>query len=179
MKKLFMILPLALILCFMVGCQDKEAMAELEAFKAQAEVEEQNKEIVREALALIDEGNLDKFKELLSEDFALTAPGMLEPWNTNMLLQEIMAFYAAFPDNKHVIEDMVAEGDKIAIKLHLEGTHEMEYAGTPATGKKMTASAIFWITITDGRIKNWWNVEDSLGFLQQLGMELKPKEGQK
>jgi len=47
MKKLFLILPLALILCFMVGCQDKEAMAELEAMKAQAKVEEQNKELIR------------------------------------------------------------------------------------------------------------------------------------
>jgi len=43
MKNLYMILPTALILCFMVGCQDKEAMAELEKFKAQVEVEEQNK----------------------------------------------------------------------------------------------------------------------------------------
>jgi hypothetical protein len=43
MKNLSMILPLALILCFMVGCQDKEAMAELEALKAQTQVEEQNK----------------------------------------------------------------------------------------------------------------------------------------
>ena len=41
-KKLFMILLLTLILCFMVGCQDKEALAELEESKAQAEVEEQN-----------------------------------------------------------------------------------------------------------------------------------------
>ena len=46
MKKLCMISPLALILCFMVSCQDKEAMAELEEFKAQAEVEEQNKALV-------------------------------------------------------------------------------------------------------------------------------------
>jgi len=46
MKKLCMILPLALILCFMVGCQDKEAMSELEAMKAQAEIEEQNKEVI-------------------------------------------------------------------------------------------------------------------------------------
>ena len=46
MKKLCMGLPLALILCFMVGCQDKEAMAELEEFKAQAEIEEQNKELI-------------------------------------------------------------------------------------------------------------------------------------
>jgi predicted ester cyclase len=48
MKKLSTILPLALILCFMVGCQDKEAMAEFEAMKAQAKVEEQNKELARE-----------------------------------------------------------------------------------------------------------------------------------
>ncbi len=46
MKKLCMILPLALILCFMVGCQNQEAMAELEEMKAQAEVEEQNKEVI-------------------------------------------------------------------------------------------------------------------------------------
>ena len=46
MKNYMIILPLALILCFMVGCQDKEAMAELEEFRAQAAVEEQNKELV-------------------------------------------------------------------------------------------------------------------------------------
>ena len=43
MKKLFMILPLVFLLCFTFGCQDKEAMAELEAMKAQAEA--QNEEI--------------------------------------------------------------------------------------------------------------------------------------
>ncbi|TET68415.1 MAG: hypothetical protein E3J56_11430, partial [Candidatus Aminicenantes bacterium] len=47
MKKLCMILPLALVLCFMVGCQDKEAMAELEKFKAQAKIEEQNMDVVK------------------------------------------------------------------------------------------------------------------------------------
>jgi hypothetical protein len=46
MKKLFMILPLVLIVCFMVGCQDKEAMAELEEFKAQAALEEANRALV-------------------------------------------------------------------------------------------------------------------------------------
>ena len=47
MKKLFMIISLSLILCFMVSCQDKEAMAELEGCKAQAAVKEQNKEIIK------------------------------------------------------------------------------------------------------------------------------------
>ncbi len=57
MKKLFMILPLALILCFMVDCQDRAAMAELVEFKAQAEVEEQNKEIVKRYFELMADRN--------------------------------------------------------------------------------------------------------------------------
>ncbi|MFC2142262.1 hypothetical protein ACFLR7_04960 [Acidobacteriota bacterium] len=49
MKKLYMILPLAMILCFVVGCQDKAAMAELEEFRAQATVEAENKELIHRA----------------------------------------------------------------------------------------------------------------------------------
>ena len=60
MKKLTIILPLALLLCFTVGCQDKEAMAELEEFRAQAEIEEQNKALVRKWYEELDKGNLDK-----------------------------------------------------------------------------------------------------------------------
>jgi len=71
MKKLLLILPLALILCFMVGCQDKEAMAELEEFRAQKEIEKQNKELAKELFAAIDAGNFDKLKELFVDDFCM------------------------------------------------------------------------------------------------------------
>ncbi len=54
MTKLLMILPLALFLCFIVSCQNKEAMAELEAMKAQAEVEEKNKASFRYMLEETD-----------------------------------------------------------------------------------------------------------------------------
>ena len=54
-----MILPLTLILCFMVGCQDKEALAELEAMKAQAEVDEQNRATVRLLLEEMEKHNFD------------------------------------------------------------------------------------------------------------------------
>jgi len=58
LKKLCMILSLALILCFVVGCQDKEAMAEIEAIKAQVEVEEQNIELTKRWVEEMDKGNL-------------------------------------------------------------------------------------------------------------------------
>ena len=69
MKKLLHVLPLAMILCFMVGCQDKEAVAELEAFKAQAEIEEQNKALVLKWCEEQDKGNLDIFLEMFAPNF--------------------------------------------------------------------------------------------------------------
>jgi len=69
MNKLYMILPLALILCFTVGCQDKEAMAELEEFRAQAKVEEQNEALYRGIIEELNKGNSEYFNEFYSPDF--------------------------------------------------------------------------------------------------------------
>jgi predicted ester cyclase len=78
-----------------------------------------------------------------------------------------------------VIEDVIADGDKVAVKLTQNGTHKAEYEGIPATGVKATLPAMHLITIVDGKIKEWFAVEDYLGLYMQLGMELKPKEGEK
>jgi steroid delta-isomerase-like uncharacterized protein len=176
MKKFSMILPLALILCFVVGCQDKEAMAELEAFKAQVAVEEQNKELAKGLFSAIDAGNFDKLKGLFADDFALKVPGFDEPWGTDMLFQAIKSHYTAFPDWTHVIEDVVAEGEKVAVKLIQNGKHEAEYEGIPATGIEATMPAMHLFTIKNGKVVDWFTVEDYLGLYMQLGMELKPKE---
>ena len=179
MKNLCMILPLALILCFMVGCQDKEAMAELKAMKAQADVEEQNKEIAKVLFTAIDAGDFDRLNELFADDFAVDAPGLPEPLRKDMLFQLIKTHYTAFPDWIHVIEDMIADGDKVAVKLTQNGTHKAEYEGIPATGVKATLPAMHLISIVNGKIKEWFAVEDYLGLYMQLGMELNPKEGEK
>jgi len=179
MKKSFMILPMVLILCFMVGCQDKEAMAELEAMKAQAEVEEQNKAIVYEVFTAIDAGDFDKLEELIADDFALSAPSVPELLRKDMLFQHIKTHYVAFPDWIHVIEDVIADGDKVAVKLAQNGTHKAEYEGIPPTGVKATLPAMHLVKIVDGKVMEWFGVEDYLGFYMQLGMELKPKEEEK
>jgi hypothetical protein len=76
MKKLCMILPMVLILSFMVGCQDKAAMAELEEFKAQAEVEEQNKASFRYWVEETDKGNFHAWDEVCSQDYIFHIGGM-------------------------------------------------------------------------------------------------------
>ena len=74
MKKLCKILPIALILCFLVGCQDKVALAELDEFRAQAAVEEQNKALVLKWSEEQDKGNLDIFLEIFAPDFLYYTP---------------------------------------------------------------------------------------------------------
>ena len=74
-----MILAMALILYFMVGCQGKEAMAEIEKMKAQAEVEEQNKALVQRILAEGDKKNLGILDEVCSPDYQYRFPSNAEP----------------------------------------------------------------------------------------------------
>jgi steroid delta-isomerase-like uncharacterized protein len=181
MKKLFLILPLALVLCFTVGCQDKEALAELEEFKAQAEIETQNKNFVRQFMEDMDKnsGLTDDLLELIADDFKMYIWGSFEPLNKEACNQFITMLYAAFPDFTHAMEDMIAEGDKVAARCIVTGTHEGELQGIPPTGNKIKYGALQLWTIKEGKIAELWLQGDILMMMNQLGMELKPKEEDK
>ena len=177
MKKAFMILPLTLILCFIVGCQDKEAMAELEAMKAQAEVEEQNKAIVRYALELYDEKNFEERDKLFSPSTVYHAPGGKEYSLKGYREQFGVHFYKAFPDLRHTTEDIIAEGDKVVLRLLDHGTHLGEFMGIPPTGREIQWPVTSIYRLSGGIVQELWIEFDLLSLMQQLGMELKPKEG--
>jgi steroid delta-isomerase-like uncharacterized protein len=170
---------LASSLFVIIGCQNPADKAELDKFKATAQIQEQNKEIVREVINAIDRGDLDKLGNLLSDDFALYSPGSPKPWRKEALYQARNAHFAAFPDWVHKIEIMVAEGDKVAVKLTQYGTHKNQYKGIEPTGKSVTVPATHIMVIVNGKVKEWWALEDNLGLMTQLGMELKPKENKK
>jgi steroid delta-isomerase-like uncharacterized protein len=180
MKKLGMILPLALILCFMVGCQDKEAMAELEKFKAQAAVEEQNKELVKRHIEELNKGNIEIFKEVFSPECGFYYPSnRSKPISLEQNMAGIKMGFKAFPDFNQRIEELFAVGDRVIARLIATGTHEGDFPGIPATGKKIEYSAIIIVRIENGIIVEERIEADILGFYQKLGMELKPKKGEK
>jgi steroid delta-isomerase-like uncharacterized protein len=180
MKKLSMILPLALILCFMVSCQDKEAMAELEAMKAQAEVEEQNKELVKRLWEAWSKGDFEAFKELVAPDFAHYLPsGSTKPSSREETIEIGKGLHNAFPDITFSIEGLIAEGDRVTVRFIYRGTHKGEFEGIPATGNEFEGSGISISRIENGKVVEQRKEIDALGMMQQLGMELKPKEGEK
>ena len=67
------------------------------------------------------------------------------------------------------IVDMVAEGDKVAIRLSVNGTHKEEFQGIPPTGKKLSLDEMGFITIIGGKITEGWISADRMRLMQQIG----------
>jgi predicted ester cyclase len=180
MKKLHLILLLSPLLCFMVGCQDKEAMAELEAMKARTEIEEQNIELIRDYFAAIDKGNLGIYEEIFVPDAAFYAPsGIGEPLFQDHEIETKKMYSQVFPDLVHTIAEIIANGDKVLVRTIAHGTHLGDHEGIPVTGNKIELSAIRIFQIDNGKIVKVWEEVDLLGLFQQVGFELRPKETEK
>ena len=185
MKKISMILPLALILCFMVGCQDKEAMAEREVFRfrAQEALEEQNIEIVRRYFESVDKGDVESLLVLVDEIFApdyIDNSASYVEHGIEGVKKHVKFAFNTFGDMRHGLEEMIAEGDLVCIRGTFQATHKGDFMGVQPTGTKLTCPMLWMFRVKEGKIQEGWIDWDSLfSMAMQLGMELKPKEGEK
>lgn len=177
MKKSLWVIPALVLLCFVVGCQDKAAMAELEKHKAQAALEEQNKALVTRSLDATQKGDVAALREIYSPGYighfrgeTLTLDGLIE--NTKQTM-------AMFSDIAYTYEDVVAKGDKVIVRYIAKGTHTGDFAGMSATGKKVEITGIIIARVENGKIVEDWDNSDTLGIFEQVGFELKPKEEKK
>ncbi len=86
------------------------------------------------------------------------------------LKDHIAGAEAGFPEYVLEAVEMIAEGDKVAVKARLKGTHLGPYNGIPATGREV--DFLFHITyqIRDGKIIDHWMLVDGVEFMQQLGV---------
>jgi predicted ester cyclase len=119
---------------------------------------EEDKALVRRLVdTVINGGKLDLVEELF-------APELAEP-----VRQAFTSFRAAFPDWREEIVDMVAEGDKIAVRLRCSGTLQGEFMGAKPTGRRQEVDEVFFLRVRDGRFVEYWGLEDNLARLRQLG----------
>jgi len=83
------------------------------------------------------------------------------------------AFYnnlrLALPDLRLTVEDMLGEGDKVAVRISIEGTHMGDALGVPPTGSSVRFGGIILARIENGRIAQAWNSLDLLSLLKQIG----------
>ena len=85
------------------------------------------------------------------------------------LKQFVAQYLAAFSHTQSVVEDQVAEGDRVVVRLTFTGTHTGPWMGIPPTGKPVTVKGMALYRLQDGKIVEQWTIGDTLGLLQQLG----------
>jgi predicted ester cyclase len=79
-------------------------------------------------------------------------------------------YLAGIPDLRVTIEELVAEGDKVAVRRSYAGTHRGELLGIPATGKQVRLGGISIFRLARGKIAEQWEQLDRLALMQQLGV---------
>ena len=97
---------------------------------------------------------------------------------------QIKTMRMAFPDHRTTIDDILAEGDKVAVRVTTRGTNTGPMAGFPAfgrfdtpvppTGRKAMGSALYLFTVADGKIVSLAMEMDQIGLLRQLGWTFSP-----
>ncbi len=137
---------------------------------------EENKAIVRRFWGVWEEGNIDLVDELLAPDYINHTPASPDqPTGPEGVKGVVAMFRSAIPDLRVVVEDLIAEGDKVVVRYALEGTHDGELFGVPPTGQRLSIRSIAVERVSDGKIREHWRVTDSLDMMQQLGVISAPE----
>jgi len=131
---------------------------------------EENKALVRRYMEeTFNQGNLSVIDQLASSDFVYHHATGRDLSKEAYKKMSIMT-QNAFPDVYMEIDDLFAEGDKVACRFTITATHKGEYQGIPPTGKKITFQGINIFRIADSKIAEIWSRLNLLGMMQQLGV---------
>ena len=79
------------------------------------------------------------------------------------------SFIGAFPDIHVTVDDMISQGDKVAVRFSIRGTHHGDHLGVPATHREVRFPAMSFVRCRNGQIVEGWNTVDMHGMLQQIG----------
>jgi steroid delta-isomerase-like uncharacterized protein len=136
---------------------------------------EDNKALVRRFVDEVQSGgNVALIDEICSPEFVnhSAPPGI--PADREGVKIVTAIFRGAFPDSYFTVEDMMAEGDKVATRKTFHGTHEGDFMGMPPSGRVVSMGLIDIVRISDGRVVEHWSMGDSLGLMQHLGVIPQP-----
>ena len=126
---------------------------------------------------MFNQGNLAIADELIAPDFFnhATPPGMNSRGPASMR-QLITMLSTAFPDMYYTVEELVAEGDTVAIRVTVSATHRGPFQGMPPTCRSFRQAQMHFIRFRDSKVVEHRAVRDDLGAMQQLGVIVAPAD---
>ena len=131
---------------------------------------ESNKQLCRDYFKAFLAGDTVWMERHIAASFVRHDPGLpFEVRGPAGVKQFHDALLPAFPDMKLPLEDFVAEGDKVLVRLRVQGTHTGPFGDMAATGRQIDIGVLDLFQIRDGVLIEHWALLDNLGMLKQLG----------
>jgi predicted ester cyclase len=130
---------------------------------------EQNKALARKVFEDVQtQGNMSVVDEIVTADYVGHTP-LMEINGPEQAKQFDAVLRSGFSDYKVIVEDQIAEGDKVATRWTMRGTHDGEFQGMAPTGREVQISGLTIFRIANGKLVEGWSIPDLLGLMQQLG----------
>ena len=130
-----------------------------------------NKQLARDYFTAFLAADAAWWDEHIAPDFRRHDPGLpfevVGPAGVKRLADALLP---GMPDMALPIEDIVAEGEKVLVRLRVQGTHGGDLMGIPATGRPIDIAVMDLFVIRDGKLVEHWALLDNLSLLRQLGV---------
>jgi steroid delta-isomerase-like uncharacterized protein len=148
---------------------DRRAALDLYATEVDASAEQRNKAIVHRFLEeVLNQKNPTAAVVVCAPDMTWHGGAMGEARDLPSFQSRLASIFTSFPDLHVEIHDVIAEEDRVAVRLTLHGTHLGEFQGVPPTGKTISSAGLNTYRIgSNGIVEEWWQ-NDILGVLRQL-----------
>lgn len=140
-----------------------------------ASVEENKRVARRYPEEIATKRRFDLIDEVCTEDIVSHSP-FGEVRGRDEVREQTETNISAFPDFSATVQDIFGAGDKVAMRVNLQGTHDGEFMGVPPTGASFDIQNMVITRLEDGLIAERWIVPDMLGAFQQLGIIELPTE---
>jgi steroid delta-isomerase-like uncharacterized protein len=131
---------------------------------------ETNNQLMQRFVQFINTADEQLAKEVIAPSAIFNVPGQPEPMRGPAgYLTIIGMMRSGFPDIQWTLEEMVTEGNKVAARFIMRGTHQGTFFGVPATGRPIMVQAINFYRLSNQQIIEEYGQPDMLGLLQQIG----------
>ena len=119
---------------------------------------------------VLNRGDLAAADELIAPDAVDHEAGPGGPPAPEMMKAMVTAHRTGYPDLRVADEYVIAEGDLVACRTTMTGTHTGDFMGMPATGRAVSVPGVDFMRFRDGKVVEHWGITDQLSLLQQLGL---------
>lgn len=131
---------------------------------------EANKQLCRDYFAAFLKGDIAWMERHIAKTFVRHDPGLpFEVRGPAGVMQLHEALMPAFPDMQLDLQDFVAEGEKVLVRLVIDATHTGPFGDLAATGKRIHVAVLDLFQIRDGVFVEHWAQLDNFGMMKQLG----------